>query len=113
MSGPDPKNPEKIAHDLWGPCSPGDPKGTEKSWMDIPGDKLREPEVDFNMILRSLTSQKKTVNDEDLEKLSKFAADFGQDGWFKVSNLELWFEEIKRNVSEREKYTLYLKIQIL
>jgi vacuolar protein-sorting-associated protein 4 len=80
MSGPDPKNPESVAHDLWGPCSPGDPKGTEKSWMDIPGDKLREPEVDFNMILRSLTSQKKTVNDEDLTKLSKFAADFGQDG---------------------------------
>jgi len=80
MSGPDPKNPESIAHDLWGPCSPGDPKGQERSWMDIPGDKLREPEVDFNMILRSLTSQKKTVNDEDLTKLSKFAADFGQDG---------------------------------
>ena len=48
--------------------------------MDIPGTKLCEPEVDFNMILRSLNSQKKTVNDEDLEKLSKFASDFGQDG---------------------------------
>ena len=80
VSGPDPTNPETIAHDLWGPCSAGDPKGHEKSWMDIPGTKLCEPEVDFNMILRSLNSQKKTVNDEDLEKLSKFASDFGQDG---------------------------------
>lgn len=78
--GPDPKDPSNMAYDLWGPCSPGDPQGMEKSWMDIPGDKLCEPPVDFNMMLRSLNSQKKTVNDEDLERLSKFASDFGQDG---------------------------------
>ena len=79
-SGPDPTNPGQQAHDLWTPCSPGDSKAVEKSWMDIPGDKLCEPPVDFNMMLRSLNSQKKTVNDEDLEKLMKFASDFGQDG---------------------------------
>ena len=81
VSGPDPMDNTKISHDLWTPCSPGDPKAVEKSWMDIPGDKLGEPAVDFNMMLRSLNSQKKTVNDEDLERLSKFASDFGQDGW--------------------------------
>ena len=52
----------------------------EKSWIDIPGNKLAEPEVDFGMILKSLQSQKATVNDEDLAKLKKFASDFGQDG---------------------------------
>lgn len=80
-SGPDPTSGGKTtAYDLWAPCSPGDPQGQEKAWMDIPGDKLCEPPVDFNMMLRSLNSQKKTVNDEDLEKLMKFASDFGQDG---------------------------------
>jgi len=80
VSGPDPTNPQVTVHDLWMPCSAGDRQGVEKSWMDIPGDKLFEGPVDFNMMLRSLNSQKKTVNEEDLEKLSKFASDFGQDG---------------------------------
>ena len=51
--------------------------------MDVPGEKLCEPPVDFKMISKSLQTQKKTVNDEDLEKLHKFASDFGQDGWKK------------------------------
>merc|ERR1712179_8726 len=80
VSGPDPQNPQTTVYDLWTPCSAGDPKGQEKAWMDIPGDKLYEGPVDFSMMLRSLNSQKKTVNEEDLEKLSKFASDFGQDG---------------------------------
>jgi len=79
-SGPDPTNPAKVAHNLWTPCSPGDPKGTEKVWMDIPSDKLCEPEVDFKMMEHSLKSQKKAVNAEDLKKLEDFASDFGQDG---------------------------------
>jgi len=84
-SGPDPtfqgdKKAAPIVHDLWEPCSPGDRAGVEKSWMDIPGDKLKEPAVDFNMMSKSLQSQKATVNDEDLAKLTKFANDFGQDG---------------------------------
>lgn len=31
-------------------------------------------------MLRSLTSTKPTVNEEDLEKLTKFTEDFGQEG---------------------------------
>lgn len=79
-SGPDPLDPSKVAHNLWTPCSPGDPKGVEKTWMEIPGDKLCEPEVDFKMMEHSLRSQKKAVNAEDLKKLEDFAADFGQEG---------------------------------
>ncbi len=30
--------------------------------------------------LRSLATQKKTVNEEDLDKLKKFTEDFGQEG---------------------------------
>jgi len=79
-SGPDPTDEKKTAYDLWEPCSPGDPNAVEKSWIDVPGNKLKEPDVDFNMMLKSLHSQKATVNDEDLSKLKKFASDFGQDG---------------------------------
>ena len=71
---------KKTAYDLWEPCSPGDPNAVEKSWIDVPGNKLKEPDVDFNMMVKSLHSQKATVNDEDLSKLKKFASDFGQDG---------------------------------
>ena len=80
ISDKDPLDKTKIAHDLWTPCSPGDYGAVEKSWMEIPGEKLCEPAVDMSMMRRSLLTQKKTVNDEDLNKLMKFASDFGQDG---------------------------------
>ena len=79
----DPQKPgsgEQI-YDAWTPCGPGDRGAIERTWMDVPGEKLCEPPVDFKMISKSLQTQKKTVNDEDLEKLHKFASDFGQDGW--------------------------------
>jgi len=31
--------------DLLTPCSPGDPEAIEMTWMDVPGDKLLEPQV--------------------------------------------------------------------
>ncbi len=62
------------------PCSPGDPGAKEMSWMEIEGDQLQEPPVDYKMMLKSLNTQKKTVNDEDLSKLMSFANDFGQEG---------------------------------
>merc|ERR1712045_260274 len=65
--GKDPtKKTDEWMRDLWTPCSPGDRGAVEKSWMDINGEKLKEPEVDFKMITKSLQSQKATVNDEDL-----------------------------------------------
>ena len=61
------------------------------------------------MILWSLNSQKKTVNDKDLEKMGKFAANFGQDDWFKapIRNCDLT-KEIKENSLENEKYIMYV-----
>jgi len=78
--GKDPKDPEKYRYDLWTPCGPGEPGAVEKTWMEVDGDTLLEPPVDFKMMLKSLQNQKKTVNDEDLTKLFKFAEDFGQEG---------------------------------
>lgn len=37
--------------DLFTPCSPGDPEGTEMTWMEVPGDKLLEPQVSMVGIL--------------------------------------------------------------
>ena len=52
----------------------------EMTWMDVPGDKLKEPQVDMSDMLKSLSTQKPTVNEADLEKLDQFRNDFGQDG---------------------------------
>ncbi|CAG9770724.1 unnamed protein product [Ceutorhynchus assimilis] len=80
ISGPSPKDPNVIVHDLLIPCSPGEAGAQEMSWMEVDGDKLAEPPVTMNDMLRSLATSKPTVNDEDLVKLEKFMKDFGQEG---------------------------------
>ena len=80
MRGPSRDDPDKIVNDLLTPCSPGTPGAIEMSWMDVPGDKLFEPPVTMADMLRSLATQKRTVNEEDLAKLKKFSDDFGQEG---------------------------------
>uniref|UniRef100_A0A8C4EA14 vesicle-fusing ATPase n=1 Tax=Dicentrarchus labrax TaxID=13489 RepID=A0A8C4EA14_DICLA len=73
-------NPGVVVEDLLSPCSPGDPNAIEMTWMDVPGEKLLEPVVCMADMLRSLTSTKPTVNEQDLDKLKKFTEDFGQEG---------------------------------
>ncbi|KAJ8968694.1 hypothetical protein NQ317_007341 [Molorchus minor] len=80
IRGPCPKDPNTIVDDLLTPCSPGDAGAIEMSWMEVSGDKLAEPPVTMNDMLRSLATSKPTVNDEDLIKLDKFKEDFGQEG---------------------------------
>ncbi|XP_076272571.1 vacuolar protein sorting 4 [Rhynchophorus ferrugineus] len=80
IRGPSPKDPSVIVDDLLIPCSPGDPGAIEMTWMEVDGDKLAEPPVTMNDMLRSLATSKPTVNDEDLVKLEKFMKDFGQEG---------------------------------
>ncbi|KAK6302714.1 hypothetical protein J4Q44_G00270690 [Coregonus suidteri] len=80
VRGPSRDNPNILVDDLLTPCSPGDPNGIEMTWMEVPGEKLCEPVVCMSDMLRSLTSTKPTVNDQDLVKLKKFTEDFGQEG---------------------------------
>jgi len=80
VSGPSRDDPNKIVHDLLTPCSPGTRGAQEMTWMDVPGDKLLEPQVDMSDVLRSLATQKPTVNADDMKKLEEFRNDFGQDG---------------------------------
>lgn len=80
VSGPSRDDPNKIVHDLLEPCSPGDRGAVEMTWVQVPGEKLKEPLVSFQDMLRSLATQRPTVNAEDLKKLEDFRNDFGQDG---------------------------------
>lgn len=79
-SGPSREDPDKIVHDLLAPCSPGTRGAVEMTWMEVPGEKLLEPKVDMSDVLKSLSTQKPTVNAEDMKKLDQFRNDFGQDG---------------------------------
>lgn len=80
VSGPSPKDKEITCDDLLMPCSPGDPGAIEMTWAEVPSDKLLEPIVTMNDMLKSLARTKPTVNDEDLLKLEKFTSDFGEEG---------------------------------
>lgn len=80
VRGPSRADPNQIVDDLLTPCSPGAPGALEMSWMDVPGDKLLEPVVSMSDLLMSLSTQKATVNSDDLKKLEKFTDDFGQEG---------------------------------
>ncbi|XP_035904388.1 vacuolar protein sorting-associated protein 4B [Anopheles stephensi] len=80
VSGPSPVDKKTICDDLLVPCSPGDAGAFEMTWVDVPGDKLFEPPVTMNDMLKSLASTKPTVNEDDMKKLDKFTEDFGQEG---------------------------------
>ncbi|XP_060933595.1 vacuolar protein sorting-associated protein 4B-like isoform X1 [Limanda limanda] len=73
-------SPDVVEEDLLTPCSPGDPNAIEMTWMDVPGEKLSEAVVCMADMMRSLTTIKPTVNEQDLDKLKKFTEDFGQEG---------------------------------
>lgn len=80
VSGPSPTDPNTFVNDLYTPCSNGDRGAQEMSWTSVPGDKLLEPRVTMSDMLRSLATQKPTVNHEDLKKLNEFTESFGQEG---------------------------------
>uniref|UniRef100_A0A671SVS3 vesicle-fusing ATPase n=1 Tax=Sinocyclocheilus anshuiensis TaxID=1608454 RepID=A0A671SVS3_9TELE len=73
-------SPDVVVDDLLTPCSPNDPSAIQMTWVDVASDKLLEPIVSLEDMLRSLEKTKPTVNEEDLEKLKKFTEDFGQEG---------------------------------
>merc|ERR1719483_2024010 len=69
VSGASRDDPDTMLHDMLEPCSPGTRGAIEMTWVDVPGDKLR-----------SLATQKPTVNAADMKRLDEFRNDFGQDG---------------------------------
>ncbi|EDQ86898.1 uncharacterized protein MONBRDRAFT_38150 [Monosiga brevicollis MX1] len=81
VTGPVHGKPGEIAHDMWSPCSPGDPDPSKRcmTWMDVEPSKLLEPPVDMHDMRRAVSHTKPTVNHEDLERIDQFTRDFGQD----------------------------------
>lgn len=62
------------------PCSPGDQGAKEMGWQDIETDELKEPDLTIKDFIKSIKSNRPTVNDSDIENHVKFTEDFGQEG---------------------------------
>ena len=80
VRAPDREDPNKMRDDFMTPCSPGDAGAIELNWMDVDPEKLWEPPVSMRDMETSLEALKPSVNDDDLERMQKFTADFGQEG---------------------------------
>ncbi|KAI8609761.1 P-loop containing nucleoside triphosphate hydrolase protein [Chytriomyces sp. MP71] len=62
------------------PCSPGAEGAIEKSWVDLEPDELLEPDLTVQDFMRAVRMGKKSVNDEDVSKFTKWTEEFGQEG---------------------------------
>jgi len=72
---PDPNNPGTMK---WTPCSPGDPKAVEKSWVDMGSDELLEPSLKIEDFLKSLATVRPTVTDADVRRHEQWTSESGQ-----------------------------------
>lgn len=62
------------------PCSPGDEGARELNWLDVGTDELKEPDLTIKDFIKSIKSNRPTVNGSDIENHVKFTNDFGQEG---------------------------------
>ncbi|KAI7833942.1 P-loop containing nucleoside triphosphate hydrolase protein [Kickxella alabastrina] len=72
--------PGGPTREYWTPCSPGDPQAIEKTWSEVSGDELWEPDLTLADFLKAVKTSRPTVNNADLEKQIEFTDDFGQEG---------------------------------
>lgn len=79
VSGPDRNDPKTMKPHLT-PCSPGDSEAIEKSWTDVDGDQLMEPDLGMPDFIKAISTSRPTVNQSDLEQQVKFTQEFGQEG---------------------------------
>lgn len=71
---------DKDGNEKLTPCSPGDSGAKEMSWMDIGTDELKEPDLTIKDFIKSIKSNRPTVNSADIAKHIEFTNDFGQEG---------------------------------
>ncbi|ORX66070.1 AAA-domain-containing protein [Linderina pennispora] len=76
----DRSEPNGPQREYWTPCSPGDPEAIEKTWSDVGGDELWEPDLTLSDFLKAVKNSRPTVNEADLSKQIEFTNDFGQEG---------------------------------
>jgi len=80
VSGPSRDDPTRIENDYLTPCSPGDPDAVEMTWVQVDGNRLKEPEITFNDFLKSLRQIRPSVSPSDIGEHIKFTEEFGQEG---------------------------------
>jgi len=65
--------------EYWTPCSPGDPRGEQQTWMDVPGDQMMEPLVSLLHFKRAVKTTRPTVNETDIKHHIEWTHEFGQE----------------------------------
>jgi vacuolar protein-sorting-associated protein 4 len=66
--------------DYYTPCSPGDPNGEAKTWLEIDGQCLIPPIVTKSHFMRSIRNTRPTVNRDEISRHIQFTEEFGQEG---------------------------------
>lgn len=64
----------------WTPCSPGDPAAQEKTWTELDGDQLLEPQLRVRDFVKAIKASRPTVSKEDLTKSADWTKEFGSEG---------------------------------
>ena len=49
------------------------------TWVEVPGDRLKEPEITFEDFKKSLRNSRPSVSPSDIKQHVKFTEDFGQE----------------------------------
>jgi vacuolar protein-sorting-associated protein 4 len=75
MEGPSQEDANIIKSFLT-PCSPGAEGATEMSWVDVQPDELLEPDLTINDFMRAVRNGRKSVNDEDVAKYTKWTGNY-------------------------------------
>jgi len=50
------------------------------TWMEVPGEKLREPPVTLQDFVRAVKKARPSVSKDDVKQQIKFTEDFGEEG---------------------------------
>ena len=67
----DTPNPLPAANTVW---------IEEMTWMEVPGDQLKEPEVTLSDFLKSLRTTRPSVGEDDIVQHVEFTQQYGQEG---------------------------------
>ncbi|KAI8852884.1 P-loop containing nucleoside triphosphate hydrolase protein [Chytridium lagenaria] len=79
VDAPSRDDPNVVTRHLT-PCSPGAEGAMEMSWIDVGPDELLEPDLTISDFMRAVKNGRKSVNDEDVSKYTKWTEEFGQEG---------------------------------
>ncbi|XP_063440976.1 vacuolar protein sorting-associated protein 4B-like isoform X3 [Mytilus trossulus] len=72
VQGPSLTDPDVVVDDLLTPCASQDSMAIEMSWEDVSEDKLSEPTVTTDDVLKSLNGTKPSIDEEYLKNLNDF-----------------------------------------